>query len=137
MTHSTRTLLLRTDAVLLALFGLFGFAMDLLGYFAGIGAWKGIFFNDPLAIGVVEAHGLAIVIAILLLRQAPTNDQVVWHLTAMTVHLLLGICNLVFWQVFINSSAVSLGIAATTYHFLYLIANSAAAFLTRRKLVHA
>ena len=136
MTHSIRMLILRTDAILLALFGLFGITMDLLGYFVGTGAWQGVFFNNPLAVGAVEAHGLAIIIAVLLIGQASAKDNVAWHLTALATHLLLGISNLVFWQVFIHVNVVPLGIVATTYHFVFVIANSAAVFLARRELAH-
>ncbi len=137
MTLSIRTLILRVDAITLALFGLFGIVMDLLSYLTGSGAWKGIFFNNPLAVGVVEAHGLAIIMAVLLIRQAAASDRGMWHLTAVAVHLLLGICNLVFWQVFIHANVVPLGIVATTYHFIFVIANSAAISLARRELAHA
>ena len=129
MTHSMRTLILRTDAIPLMLFGLSGITLDLLGYFAGIGVWSEVLFNNPLAIGAVEAHGLAIIIAVLLLRHAAAEDTRVWHVTAGAVHLLLGICNLVFWQVFINVGIVPVGIVATTYHFVFVIANGAALFL--------
>ncbi|MEM8533927.1 MAG: hypothetical protein AAGF95_23990 [Chloroflexota bacterium] len=129
MTHSMRTLILRTDAIPLVLFGLSGITLDLLGYFAGIGVWSEVLFNNPLAIGAVEAHGLAITIAVLLLRHATAEDTRVWHVTAVAVHLLLGICNLVFCQVFINVGIVPVGIVATTYHFVFVIANGAALFL--------
>ncbi|SRR6266542_3042917 len=137
MTHSVRVLILRADAITLGLFGLFGLTTDLLSYFAGTGAWKGVLFNNPLAVGAVEAHGLAIIIAVLLIRQAAFNDQVVWHLTAVTAHLLLGICNLVFWQVFIHANVVPLGIVATIYHFVFVIVNSVAVSLARREPAHA
>ena len=136
MTHSVRTLILRTDAILLTSFGLFGITMDLLGHFAGVGAWKRVFLNNPLAVGAVEAHGLAILPAVLLIRQAAAKDNLVWHLTAVAAHLLLGICNLVFWQVFILVNVVQLGIVATTYHFVFVIANSAAVFLGRGESAH-
>ncbi|MCG8351562.1 MAG: hypothetical protein MI924_27665 [Chloroflexales bacterium] len=131
MTHSMRTLILRADAIPLAFFGLSGITMDLLGYFAGIGAWKDVFLNNPLAIGAVEAHGLAIIIAVLLIRHAAAQDTTTWHVTAVAVHLLLGICNLVFWQVFIDVAIAPIGVVATAYHFVFIIANGAALFLTR------
>jgi hypothetical protein len=137
MTHFIRTLILRADAITLALFGLFGITMDLLGYFAGIGAWKNLFFNNPLAVGAVEAHGLAIVIAVLLIRRATASDTIVWHLTAGAVHLLLGICNGVFWQVFTNTNMVPLGIVATAYHFVFVLANSAVVALSGQELTQA
>jgi hypothetical protein len=129
MTHSIRTLILRADALPLALFGLFGISMDLLGYFAGIGAWKEVFFHNPLTIGVVEAHGLAMIMALLLLRHAAVKETTLWHGTALAVHLLLGVSNLIFWQVFIRVDAVPLGMVATVYHFVFVIANGLAILL--------
>jgi hypothetical protein len=137
MTYSIRTLILRADAATLAFFGLFGIVTDLLSYFAAIGVWKGVLFHNPLAVGAVEAHGLAIIIAALLIQRAAANDQGVWHLTAVTTHLLLGICNLVFWQVFIHANVVPLGIVATAYHFVFVIANSAAISVARQELAQA
>ncbi|MCB0063755.1 MAG: hypothetical protein KDE19_16645 [Caldilineaceae bacterium] len=133
MNHTTRTLILRADAILLAFFGLFGIVMDLLGYFAGMGAWGTLFWQNPLAVGVVEAHGLALIVALLLLRHATVRETMGWHLTAVSTHLLLGICNLLFWQVFITVNLLPLGVVATLYHFIFVFANGAVLF--RRKLV--
>lgn len=137
MTHSIRTFILRADALTLGLFGLFGLTTDLLSYFAGKGAWKDVLFHNPLAVGAVEAHGLAIVLAVLLLRHAAANDTVPWHFTAVSAHLLLGTCNLVFWQIFVHVNVVPLGIVATAYHFVFVITNGAAVSLARRELAHA
>jgi len=126
MTQSRRSLILRADAVLLALFGVFGLAMDLLGYFAGIGAWKDAFLNNPLAVGAVEAHGLATILAMVLLGQASATDTMRWHWTAIALHGLLAMSNLVFWKAFIDVGLMPLGVVATTYHALCVLANGAA-----------
>jgi hypothetical protein len=126
-----RTLILRADAIPLAFFGLFGVTMDLLGYFAGLGAWKDVFWNNPQAVGAVEAHGLAVIIAIVLIRHAAAPETIPWHWTAVAVHLLLGVCNLVFWQIFVSVEMVPLGIVATIYHFVFVIANGAALVMPR------
>jgi hypothetical protein len=133
MTQSQRALILRADAALLALFGLLGLAMDLLGYFAGVGAWRTVFLNNPLAVGAVEAHGLAILLAVLLLRHARAQATGAWHWTAVAAHLLLGMCNLAFWQVFVNVGLTPLGVVATAYHFAFVAANAAALFLSGPK----
>ncbi|MCB0190082.1 MAG: hypothetical protein KDE31_37680, partial [Caldilineaceae bacterium] len=124
---------LRADAILLALFGLFGIVMDLLGYFAGMGAWGTLFWQNPLAVGVVEAHGLALIVAVLLLRHATAHATMGWHLTAVTTHVMLGLCNLLFWQVFINVNLIPLGVVATLYHFIFIIANGAV--ILRRQVI--
>ena len=131
MTQAMRTLILRADAIPLAIFGLFGLVMDLLGYFAGVGAWKDLFLHNPLAVGVVEAHGLAMILALVLIRHATATDTRQWHWAAMALHLLLGVCNLIFWQAFINVDGLLLGIVTTLYHFAFVSANGAALFLPR------
>ena len=49
-------------------------------------------------LGFIEAHGLAFLIGIQMWRAKPSRA---WHLTAVAIHVLLGTCNLVFWQFFI------------------------------------
>ena len=47
------------------------------------------------AIGFVEAHGLAFILAVLLCQAPPIRYA---HLTASAVMALLGVSNLVFWR---------------------------------------
>lgn len=131
MTQAMRRLVLRADAIPLALFGIFGLLMDLLGYFAGTGAWQTLFLDNPLAIGVVEAHGLAIILACLMLFYSAAPDTRLWHGTAVAIHLLLGVCNVIFWQAFLAVDGVPLGIVATAYHFTFVMANGVALVLPR------
>ena len=67
-------------------------------------------------IGFIEAHGLALIIAILLWRAAPLRS---WHLTAFAVHILLGTANLVFWQFFIVSDTLLAGYVTTSLHWVF------------------
>jgi hypothetical protein len=94
--------------------------MDLLSYFAGIGAWQNQFLNNPLAVGVVEAHGLAIIIAILLFRYASAADRRTGHWLGMMAHSLMGTANLIFWQVFLNANQLPIGYITTSYHWIFV-----------------
>ncbi len=69
------------------------------------------------AIGFVEAHGLAFIIGVLLWRAEPVR---LWHLTAAAVHVLLGTCNLVFWQIFITADALLMGYVTTSLHWTFV-----------------
>ena len=121
--------ILRADGGLLALFGLAGLTMDLLGYFAGAGLGPSATPGDPRVIGAVEAHGLAIIVAALLLGHAPARNPARWHTTAVVVHLLLGTCNVVFWRIFVDLESIPLGVVATSYHLVFIVANGVALFL--------
>ncbi len=76
------------------------------------------------AIGFVEAHGLALIIGVLLWRAPP---QRVWHLTATAVHVLLGTANLAFWQLFVASDMLMVGYVTTVLHGLFAILQLVAA----------
>jgi hypothetical protein len=69
-----------------------------------------------LGIGFIEAHGLALIIGILLWRAEPSRS---WHLTGAAVHVLLGTANLVFWQIFIAADALLGGYVTTSLHWLF------------------
>ena len=76
-----------------------GFVSDVLGIFYAQGPVASVIASAPHAgIGLIEAHGLAFIIGMLLWRAEPVRA---WHLTAAAVHILLGSANLVFWQVFV------------------------------------
>jgi hypothetical protein len=124
MNTGMRKLILRTDALILGVFGIFGLTMDLLSYFAGLGTWQQQFFNNPLAVGVVEAHGLAIMMSVLLLRFAGRSDRPTGHLLAATIHLLLGTANLIFWQAFLDTNQLPLGYITTGFHGLFVALNA-------------
>lgn len=96
MTQLIRSRILRADAILLFMFGMFGLTEDLSSYLAGTFVLKGALLSNPLAVGFVEAHGLALIMAVLFFVNTKTNDTKQWHVTALTLHLFLGICNLFF-----------------------------------------
>jgi hypothetical protein len=71
----------------------------------------------PLAgIGFIEAHGLALIMGVLLWRAEPTRT---WHVTAAAVHILLGTANLLFWQIFSVAGALIAGYVTTSLHWLF------------------
>ena len=58
-----RRVVLRDDGVFLAMAGVFGLVSDLQSYVAGTGPFGQTFFQNSTVIGVVEAHGLAVLTA--------------------------------------------------------------------------
>jgi hypothetical protein len=125
MTATIRTAILRADAVFLLVAAAGGFATDLLGVFFARGAFAPVVANAPYAgIGFVEAHGLAFIIGVLLWRAETSR---LWHLTAVAVHVLLGTCNLVFWQIFVATDMLAAGYITTSLHWLFVALQLAAA----------
>ena len=56
-------IVLRADAVFLTVAGVFGLVSDLQSYVSGSGPFGQTFYQNPTVIGVVEAHGLAVLTA--------------------------------------------------------------------------
>ena len=117
---------LRLDAAFLMAFGLFGLVTDFRGYVVGKGALGGLLLDNPLTIGVAEAHGLALIVAAVLLRNAALGDRRFGHTIAVATHLLLGLCNLIFWRIFSDAELVVLGVVSTALHGLFILSNGVA-----------
>lgn len=118
---------LRANAVFLIVAASWGMCVGLLGAFAGIGPQSAIVAAAPHSvIGFVEAHGLALILGVLLWRAEPLRS---WHLTAAAVHVLLGTANLVFWQIFIAADMLTGGYITTSLHWLFVALQLGAAFV--------
>ena len=93
--------------------------MDIPAAFFSRGPAKELLAQAPhAAIGFVEAHGLALILGVLLWRAAPARS---WHLTAVAVHLLLGTANIVFWQIFVAGHVLVMGYITTALHWLFVV----------------
>jgi hypothetical protein len=133
MTTTTRTMILRANATWLMLGALGGLTMDLSGAFFARGPVSLVLRGSPdAAIGLVEAHGLALICSVLLWRAAPTR---VWHLTGAAVHTLLGTANLVFWQMFVGTDMLLAGCVTTGLHILFVVLQLSAALSVPRGFV--
>lgn len=129
MSPKLRTALLRADAIFLMAAAAGGMRSDILGAFHGAGSLAPVLAGAPhAAIGFVEAHGLAFIIGVLLWRAETAR---LWHLTSAAVHLLLGIANLVFWQIFITADMLSLGYVTTALHWAFVTLHLLAASVVR------
>lgn len=84
------------------------------GYSLGAGPFAGL-AGEPLAVGAVEAHGLAVLMGVLLWKGA-AGDRRLWHGVAFSVHLFLGVCNLLFWEVYILMGVPMAGVVSTIAH---------------------
>jgi hypothetical protein len=119
MTTATRQAILRADAIFLLLIAAGGLWMDVLAIVFADGPQSRVIASAPLAgMGFLEAHGLALIIGILLWRADPLRS---WHITAVAVHVILGMASLMFRQIFIVAGILAAGYAMTSLHFLFVV----------------
>jgi hypothetical protein len=121
-TRNLRKAILIANGCFLALIGGAQMTFELLSDFGGIGPLGHIFAGSHYTIGFFEAHGLALLIGLLLIFVAAADPKRFWHGFAACVHVLLGGANLLFWHSFVVWGLVPMGVIATTFHALFLIA---------------
>jgi hypothetical protein len=126
MISSTRKIILRANALYLGVASVAAFLLlDLRGIVFGAGPVAQVVAAAPYAaIGFVEAHGLAFILAVLLWNAHPVRYA---HLTAGAVMSLLGVCNLVFWPLFTATGMTAAGVGLTALHLLFAVAQFVAA----------
>ena len=120
MTASMRQLVLRAHGVYIGLAGIVALiAWDIPGSFFGSGPQARI-LGDSLhaGIGFVEAHGLAIILGVLLWRATPERS---WHYVGLAIAVLLGASNLAFWQLFIVGDVLVAGYVSTALHWTFAV----------------
>ena len=117
MTTATRRLIRRANAIYLGLSAVAGLIfLDLRGVLFGTGPEGQVLANAPhSAVGFVEAHGLALILAVLFWRAQPDRA---WHLTGAAQGALLGTANIVFWQVFVATDTLAMGYGTTSLHWI-------------------
>jgi hypothetical protein len=125
MTTAVRQLILRANALYIGVAAFAGLVFDVRGMLFGVGPQGRLLASAPNAgIGFVEAHGLALILAVLLWRAAPGRS---WHLTAAAMEVLLGTANLAFWQMFVDTGALAVGYVTTILHWTFVAAQCLAA----------
>lgn len=117
-TLNLRRIVLYANGAFLTLIGGPFAIFDLLSYFWGIGPLGTLFHNVGNTVGLFEAHGLAFILGLLLLRAARWEPVARWHLLGAGIHLLLGTSNLLFWSFIVAMNAVAAEIVVTVIHFL-------------------
>ena len=118
-------LILRANALYIGVAGAAGVIFDLRGAWYGVGPQGRILGEAPhAAIGFVEAHGLAVILAVLLWRAVPSRS---WHVAAAAMVALLGASNLTFWQMFVAADALTMGYVTTALHWTFFVLQVGAA----------
>jgi hypothetical protein len=112
-----RQFVLKANALYLGVASVSAFIFDVVGIFLGVGPQSRILVSAPYAgIGFLEAHGLALILSVLLWRNAPSR---MWHLTALAIEVLLGTANIVLWEIFIAAEALVVGYVTTALHWIF------------------
>jgi hypothetical protein len=112
-----RQLILRANALYIGVAGAAGLLFDIRGILYGAGPQGRILAEAPHAgIGFVEAHGLAVILSIVLWRASAARS---WHLTALSIDVLLGASNLFLWQIFVAANALPVGYVSTALHWTF------------------
>lgn len=119
-----RRAIVAANGAFLALVGGAQVVFELLSHFAGAGPLGDRFTGSPYTIGFVEAHGLALVFGIWMLRVARSTPAREWHATAVGIHVLLGGANLLFWDAFVTMDLAPAGVVATLFHGAFVLAQS-------------
>jgi hypothetical protein len=131
MTTTVRRLILRANALYIGVAGFAGVIFDVRGVLYGLGPQGRVLANAPYAgIGFVEAHGLAVILAVVLWRARPERAA---HVTALAVVALLGTANLAFWQAFVAMDALLTGYVTTALHWAFAALNLGAALTARER----
>lgn len=115
---------LRLDSIFLGLAGTAAMIAETVGHFLGLGPLAET-RGSPHTIGGFEAHGLAVLIAILLFHGATAADRKLWHVVGLTTHLFLGSANLLFWSSFVYHGLLPAGIVSTVLHVILVVAHAA------------
>jgi tryptophan-rich sensory protein len=123
-----RRIVLRVDAAFLTVAGIFGLVSDLQSYTSASGPFGHTFYQNPTVIGVVEAHGLAIVTAGTLWFLSTHHTGPFGHWVAVAAHAVMGGSNIVWFEVFTRVQAETQGIAVTVVHFAFVVVNTSFIF---------
>ena len=122
-TLAFRKNLFRLNAGFLVLVGGVFSVLDYIGFRSGAGPLGDMLKGNFLAVGALEAHGLAFILGLVMFNYALRSMDISWHLVAAGVHILLGGSNLIFWGHFQELGIVNQEIVITTIHGLFVLAH--------------
>lgn len=129
LSKSQKRLLQINAGFLVLMGGIFGI-FDYVGYRIGQGPLE-ILHGNNLAVGMQEAHGLALLFGLTLFIYAVPDMRPSWHLLCAGIHLLLGGSNLIYWNGAVEYGIVGPEIVVTTIHGLLVVLHLAIFSLAR------
>jgi hypothetical protein len=115
--------ILRIDGIFLMVMGTMAAITDIIGYYSGNGPFGRIYFQNNITIGGFEAHSLAIILGIILFIKSKASDAHFFNKIAVAIHLVLGVSNLVWFDIFFETGSISMGYTSTIAHFTLVLLN--------------
>jgi len=100
------------------------------------GANPAVLYQNALTVGVLEAHGLAGLLGLSAVRFARRGPDVYWHLLLALAHLLLGVANIAFFNIFVRAKQPAFGVLVTVIHFAFVTAQTLAVLCPDRVLAY-
>lgn len=108
------------DGYFLTVMGTIAGTMDLVAYFTGKGPFGDAFYQNSNTIGGFEAHCLAIISGLVLIVKSNSHEASFFNKVAVVIHLVLGVSNLVWFQVFYDTNTLPMGFITTFAHFGFI-----------------
>lgn len=118
------SIVLRVHGIVLLCMGILMTVQTLLGCFKGIGVLSFIHGDLLRSVGLFEAYLLAGFCGAVFMLLSGKYYSKEWHLLAATVHLILGVTNLIFWRAYSLAGIVVIGYISTTAHISLLLIES-------------
>lgn len=126
--------LLLVNGIALSAIALVAFLSDLAGAFLNIGGFASVLYRNDAAIGMTEAHGLALIGAVLLVANRKASGSR-FNFAAAAMHLLLGSANLMFWPIYAEHGLLVMGYLTTAMHIVFFVAELGAALWRKPEIV--
>lgn len=114
---------LKIDGFFLIIMGSLAGITDLVAYFAGKGPFGKIYYQNSIAIGGFEAHCLAVIAGTILVAKSKSTDAVFFNKIAACIHAALGISNLIWFDVFLETNTIPMGYITTLAHCVFVLFN--------------
>ena len=115
--------ILKIDGLFLVIMGSLAGITDLVSYFAGKGPFGKVYFQNSIAIGGFEAHCLAVIIGAVLVLKSKSQEAAFYHKVAIFIHSTLGVSNLIWFNVFLDTNTIPMGYITTLAHFSFILFN--------------
>lgn len=113
--------ILRVHGLFLVTLGIIMTIQTLMGTYKGLGILR-FTLHDPLkSVGLFEAYLLAAFSGFVLFLHSGKHYRKIWHVLAASVHLILLVTNLLFWEAYSLADIVLVGYVSTSAHAVFIL----------------
>ena len=118
--HRIENKILKIHGAALCAVGLIFVGLITLGRICGWGIFRFLKENQIASIGFFEAFLLASVLGLFLLSSSTLEKTKNWNYLAATIHLVLAVTNIIFWNFYEVVDGEIPGTIATIFHFVMI-----------------